>query len=91
MLIFSFIASPISSCLFQFSTAFSSSAPMWNWWGKKSSIPPPPPPHQHTGQKTSAKDNSHLLPLSLHLAVNRGDFRLCSGQTATLHLICKTF
>lgn len=39
--------------------------------------------------KTSAEEDGHLLPLSLHLATNRGDSRLCSGQAATAHLICK--
>lgn len=45
--------------------------------------------HLSPDRKTSGEEDSHLLPLSLHLATNRGDSRLCWGQAASAELICK--
>lgn len=91
MLIFSLIAFPISSFLSQFQlfSAVFERCPLC------SNVEPTGQKEFHSShtntpdRKTSAKDDSHLLPLSLHLATNRGDFRLCSGQAATLDLICE--
>lgn len=46
-------------------------------------------PSARLTEKTSVEEDSHLLPLSLHLATNGGYSRLCWGQAASAELICK--
>lgn len=59
-----------------------STCPSVDEWNKNSSVPSPSslphlshPPHR----KWSGDDDTHLLPLSLHLATNGGDFTVALG------------
>ena len=52
-------------------------------------IPLPRERERERERDSDVDEVCHLLPLSVHLATNRGDSRLCRGRAACADLICK--